>query len=320
MHNPYATSPAGEGGPQPSAYASGESSRTTDYNEAIGPNSDYYRPRFEKFDERGPRLSWNWPAFFATSSWYVYRKLYLIGILNFFYPFVLLFGLGLMIATRVLSPTEGGAAIILLSPVPWLLLTLLANRIYWRRISGVIEDASGYGDPARRSREMVRNGGVARGPMAVMVVVTVIYFVGWIGFISAISIPAYQDYTIRSQVYEGLNQASAVKFRVADYRETNHAWPNDADLGMEPTDGKYVDTITVASGSVIITYGNAANSRIAGKQLRLQPGIDGSGEVVWACGNTPLADGVEPGEGPRGSEVPDIYLPVTCRTPGPGAR
>ena len=37
-----------------------------------------------------------------------------------------------------------------------------------------------------------------------------------IGILAAIAIPAYQDYTIRSQVSEGLNLASAAKTAVAE--------------------------------------------------------------------------------------------------------
>ncbi len=37
-----------------------------------------------------------------------------------------------------------------------------------------------------------------------------------IGILAAIAIPAYQDYTIRSQVTEGLNLAGAVKAAVAE--------------------------------------------------------------------------------------------------------
>ena len=37
-----------------------------------------------------------------------------------------------------------------------------------------------------------------------------------IGILAAIAIPAYQDYTIRSQVTEGLNLAGAAKAAVAE--------------------------------------------------------------------------------------------------------
>ena len=46
-----------------------------------------------------------------------------------------------------------------------------------------------------------------------------------IGILAAIAIPAYQDYTIRAQVTEGMNLADAVKVAVADYYTQNGAFP-----------------------------------------------------------------------------------------------
>jgi len=44
-----------------------------------------------------------------------------------------------------------------------------------------------------------------------------------IGILAAIAIPAYQDYTVRAQVTEGLNLASAVKANVSESFATNGA-------------------------------------------------------------------------------------------------
>ncbi len=46
-----------------------------------------------------------------------------------------------------------------------------------------------------------------------------------IGILAAIAIPAYQDYTIRAQVTEGINLADAVKVAVADYYTQNGTFP-----------------------------------------------------------------------------------------------
>ncbi len=48
-----------------------------------------------------------------------------------------------------------------------------------------------------------------------------------IGILAAIAIPAYQDYTIRSQVTEGLNLAAAAKASVAEVFANKGAWPGD---------------------------------------------------------------------------------------------
>ncbi len=51
-----------------------------------------------------------------------------------------------------------------------------------------------------------------------------------IGILAAIAIPAYQNYTIRSQVTEGLNLADGWKTAVAEYYANKGAWPVLANL------------------------------------------------------------------------------------------
>ena len=71
-----------------------------------------------------------------------------------------------------------------------------------------------------------------------------------IGILAAIAIPAYQDYTVRAKVTEGLNLAGAAKTTVAEAFESNglpgvtaaaNAW------SFTPT--KYVSCITVNTGA-----------------------------------------------------------------------
>ena len=72
-----------------------------------------------------------------------------------------------------------------------------------------------------------------------------------IGILAAIAIPAYQDYTIRSQVTEGLNLASSVKAAVAETLAQTGIWPtNLTTLGIvdaanveTPPSGKYVGAV-----------------------------------------------------------------------------
>ena len=74
-----------------------------------------------------------------------------------------------------------------------------------------------------------------------------------IGILAAIAIPAYQDYTIRSQVTEGLNLASSTKAEVAEYYAQYGRWPTAIDGGAgtlghganERPQGKYVSGIQI---------------------------------------------------------------------------
>jgi type IV pilus assembly protein PilA len=143
-----------------------------------------------------------------------------------------------------------------------------------------------------------------------------------IGILAAIAIPAYQDYTIRSQVTEGLNLASDIKAGVAEWRANTGEWPDDlVDLGIgsgsgaTAKGGKYVESVDVAAGVITIIYGKQANSTIRGAAsgtLTMRPGLNGNNDVIWVCGRaaTPADITVS---GADGTTVLDKYLPASCR-------
>src|SRR4051812_8384496 len=67
-----------------------DAQRTSDYQAAIGPNTGYYLEHFERLDAGGSKAGWHWPAFFVTTYWFIYRKMWLPGLLNFFWPIIAL--------------------------------------------------------------------------------------------------------------------------------------------------------------------------------------------------------------------------------------
>jgi type IV pilus assembly protein PilA len=74
-----------------------------------------------------------------------------------------------------------------------------------------------------------------------------------IGILAAIAIPAYQDYTVRSKVTEGLNLAGAAKTTVAEAFESNGlAGVTAAAGGWSFTPTKYVSCISIADGGKAI--------------------------------------------------------------------
>jgi type IV pilus assembly protein PilA len=144
-----------------------------------------------------------------------------------------------------------------------------------------------------------------------------------IGILAAIAIPAYQDYVIRSQVSEGLTLASSVKASVAEYFADRGQWPaTNADLGITSApSGKYVSSVTVEDGTITITYGNDANSAIAGANntMSLKPLVSTNLDVVWQCGdNAPTSTSVGEYSGGGSGAVPTSlvlgkYRPSNCR-------
>jgi type IV pilus assembly protein PilA len=141
-----------------------------------------------------------------------------------------------------------------------------------------------------------------------------------IGILAAIAIPAYQDYTVRSQITEGLNLASDLKAAVAESFANDGAWPADnAAVGITAVkSGKYVTGVVISNGTIQITYGNQANADAlaAGQnQLDLRPTVSPNGDVIWNCGYKAEV-GADPGSGASDANATSVlekYLPSTCR-------
>jgi type IV pilus assembly protein PilA len=147
-----------------------------------------------------------------------------------------------------------------------------------------------------------------------------------IGILAAIAIPAYQDYTIRAQVTEGLNMAGAAKAAVSESYSNNGAWPLDnatAGIGVA-TDiqGKYVASVTVANNLITVLFGNNANAaNLAGNTLLLTAGTSANGDVAWQCGNHAMPGTITAGTtafaaagpAPAGGTVLQKYRPAECR-------
>jgi type IV pilus assembly protein PilA len=144
-----------------------------------------------------------------------------------------------------------------------------------------------------------------------------------IGILAAIAIPAYQDYTIRAQVMEGLSAASGAKAAIAEALAQGKPLRsiNSRTLELPSTDAlRYVREISVDDGVVTILYGRAANRALVGERLALIPGrVSMHEDVVWVCGHhepPPDVTLVTESAGPD-TTVAAKYLPRSCR-PGGG--
>ncbi|UCG73102.1 MAG: pilin [Chromatiales bacterium] len=145
-----------------------------------------------------------------------------------------------------------------------------------------------------------------------------------IGILAAIAIPAYQDYTIRAQVSEGMSLAAAAKAAVAETWIVRGAAPaNRTEAGMSAlgtdTNGKYVTGVDVVGGEVVISFGNDANAAVAGDTVTLTPFATPDNSVAWRCGfglPPATATGGPIGADTGGGTIAEQYLPSNCRTGG----
>lgn len=146
-----------------------------------------------------------------------------------------------------------------------------------------------------------------------------------IGILAAIAIPAYQDYTIRAQVTDGLNMATMAKAPVLDsFLERGVPPANRSSAGLTPnatdTSSNYVTSVDIINGRVSVTFGNSANAQIQGLNITLTPYETGNLGVVWRCGTAPAPAGLSLAGTSGGTAavylaptVPNQYLPSSCR-------
>jgi type IV pilus assembly protein PilA len=146
-----------------------------------------------------------------------------------------------------------------------------------------------------------------------------------IGILASMAIPAFQTYSIRAQVAEGLQLASAAKPAVAtSFLDDGRAPADRLEAGLTPnaTDisGSFVRSIDVDNGVLVVEYGHAASAIISGLTLTLTPYQTADRTIVWRCGlSAAPAGAVELGTGSGSAAtyiaptVPNQYLPANCR-------
>lgn len=122
-----------------------------------------------------------------------------------------------------------------------------------------------------------------------------------IAILAAIALPAYQDYTIRSQISEGITLADGVKSAVWDFISNTGRLPaTNASAGLTAStsiQGSYVSYVNVSGGIIQAQFGNKVNGAVSGKIILMSPLTTG-GSIKWTCRSTTVA--------PK-------YLPTSCR-------
>ncbi|HVC00894.1 MAG TPA: pilin [Steroidobacteraceae bacterium] len=143
-----------------------------------------------------------------------------------------------------------------------------------------------------------------------------------IGILAAIAIPAYQNYTIRAQVTEGLSLADGWKTSIAEYYAQNGTFPTCASVtggsgciaAAGATTGKYVSSVAISGGGILITYGNQVNAVISGMTLGMTPYTSPNNDIIWVCGTSAVPPSATIGSGVTApaTNVAAQYLPTSC--------
>jgi type IV pilus assembly protein PilA len=155
-----------------------------------------------------------------------------------------------------------------------------------------------------------------------------------IGILAAIAIPAYQDYTIRAKITEGLNLADSAKTNVAEgFQSGDIVGLNAAAAGWLAgfVATKYVTgiVITPTTGVIVVAYNTAAATGGipqllvgGGNTLTLSPFINKvalktglTGNIDWACASVTAATATaDVGAAPATmGTVLAKYVPTQCK-------
>lgn len=137
------------------------------------------------------------------------------------------------------------------------------------------------------------------GTMRGFTLIELMIVIAILGILMAIAIPAYQDYTIRAKVAEGLNLAVSAKLSVAEFAAADGSFPVDnTEAGLSATiTGNDVSGVVITPGIITITYSSPAE--IAGSTLVLSARTT-RGAIIWRCG----------GQG----NLNPRFRPSTCRS------
>jgi type IV pilus assembly protein PilA len=102
-----------------------------------------------------------------------------------------------------------------------------------------------------------------------------------LGILIAIALPAYQDYSIRTKNSECLNVAAAAKLAVAEFRQSEGAYPGNAgNAGYTAQATKYCSAIVITAGVITMSTvgtGGAANYNLAPSTS------DTASAITWLC-------------------------------------
>ena len=131
-----------------------------------------------------------------------------------------------------------------------------------------------------------------------------------IGILAAVALPAYQDYTVRARVSEGMVGASGAKTAVAENAANGAAFAagwthptatsNVTSIGIDGTTGR-VDVVTTARAG---NGGFSLTPTAAGSALSVGT-PPGGGNIVWVCAASTA--------GGSATAIAAKYLPSQCR-------
>lgn len=105
-----------------------------------------------------------------------------------------------------------------------------------------------------------------------------------LAIVLAVAIPAYQDFTVRTKVAEGLNVATAAKMAVVETLHSLGRVPSQASTGYQFAGSKYVSSVTIAANTGVIQVTTRSTGAPTDPVLLLTPDLANTrGSLRWRC-------------------------------------
>jgi len=132
-----------------------------------------------------------------------------------------------------------------------------------------------------------------------------------IGILSAVALPAYQDFTIRAKMSEVILAASACRTAISEAYQSSTSSPGANNWDCEGGTSKYVALVETDDNGVVTVTARAIGSSVDGRRISMVPYVGGApadaatqmGQVIseWRCGPA------------TSNGVSAKYLPSSCR-------
>ena len=130
-----------------------------------------------------------------------------------------------------------------------------------------------------------------------------------VGILTAIAMPAYQDYSVRAKVTEAINSLAPAKLAVSESFISNGVMPAAGFSGFSSSQSKYVDSVTYSRaddthGLVTVALKNLGASVADGQTFGLYA-LGTNVSVEWDCAQTTQ------------DNLDAKYLPAPCADQAP---
>lgn len=241
-------------------------------------NQAYYLRHFAHFDAAGKTsASWNWPAFFITFYWLLYRKLWLPALLYFLLPYAFI---AISPAMSVMHPLVPALLNLLFTLALFILPPLFANAFYYQHCRKQIAKVRAKEPDQQRQLTLLAARG---GTSPIAIVVIALLLIAMIGIIAAVALPAYQTYTLRARTAQVEYLGRETTKALSAYYEANLSLPESLrQANIAPPVSPQVRRIALDPGSGELAI-ELQVKYLEGKHLLFTPVKEQDGSLSWRC-------------------------------------